>query len=84
MLLRVACWMVRRLRPRGPLPVPLLEAAGPVLMIDGDPYLETTPGTKIRLPGVADAPPPRRDAWRRSAYWSREPAPPASPWFRQP
>lgn len=64
-LLRLACWAVRRLRARGPLPVPLLVAAGLVQVIDGDPYLETGPGTTIRLPGVLDAPPPRPDAWRR-------------------
>jgi hypothetical protein len=84
-LLRLACWAVRRLRARGPLPVPLLVAAGLVQVIDGDPYLETGPGTKIRLPGVLDAPPPRPDAWRRSAYWSQKPDPPGpTPWFRRP
>src|SRR5262245_37086404 len=85
-LLRVACWAVRRLRARGPLPVPLLEAAGLVRVVDGDAYLETAPGTWIRLPGVADAPPPRADAWRRAAdFWSPDPAPPGpTPWFRRP
>jgi hypothetical protein len=83
-LLGGACWAVRRLRARGPLPTPLLVAAGLVRVVDGAPYLETTPGTWLRLPGVADAPPPRPDAWRRSAYWSKEPAPPArpAPWSR--
>jgi len=44
-LLRLACWAVRRLRARGPLPVPLLDAAGLVQMIGGDPYLETAAGS---------------------------------------
>jgi hypothetical protein len=84
-LLRVGCWLVRRLRARGPLPTPLLVAAGLVRIVDGDPYAETTPGVWSRLPGVADAPPPRRDAWCRSTYWEREPdAPPRTPWFRVP
>ena len=65
-LLGVACWTVRRLRARGRCRPRLLVAAGLVQVIDGDAYLETTPGTKILLPGVADAPPPRPDAWRRS------------------
>jgi len=84
-MLRMACWAVRRLRARGPLPVPLLEAAGLVRVVEGDAYLETMPGTWTRLPGVADAPPPRPDAWRRSTFWSRDPDPPArpSPWFRR-
>jgi hypothetical protein len=78
-VLRVGCWAVRRLRARGPLPIPLLVAAGLVQVIDGDAYLETTPGTKIALRGVADVPPPRRDAWRRSGYWSKDPELPARP-----
>jgi hypothetical protein len=83
-LLRLACWATRRLRARGPLPVPLLDAAGLVRIVDGDPYVETTPGVWSRLPGVADAPPPRGDAWRRSTYWERAPDPPArTPWFRE-
>ncbi len=45
---------------------PLLVAAGLVQMIDGAPYLETAPGTKIRLPGVLDAP-PRCGALARSS-----------------
>src|SRR5262245_5507746 len=82
-LLRVACWAVRRLRARGPLPVPLLEAAGLVRVVDGDAYLETAAATWTRLPGVADAPPVRPDAWRRSTYWSPDPDPPTpTPWFR--
>jgi hypothetical protein len=52
--------------------------------IDGAAYLEAAPGTWARLPGVADEPPPRPDAWRRSTYWSQEPDPPSRPppWFR--
>ena len=84
-LLRLACRLVRRLRARGPLPVPLLVAAGLVQVIDGDAYFETAPGTKTRLPGVVDTPPPRRDAWRRSTFWSPEPDPPGvPPWVRRP
>jgi hypothetical protein len=78
-LLRLACWATRRVRARGPLPTALLVAAGLVEVIDGDAYLETTPGTKIALPGVADVPSPRADAWRRSRYWSKDPDPPARP-----
>jgi hypothetical protein len=85
-LLRVACWTVRRLRARGPLPTALLVAAGLVQVIDGDAYLETTPGTKSRLPGVAETPSPRFDAWRRSTFWSKDPDRPArpAPWVRLP
>ena len=84
-LLRLACWATRKLRRRGPLPVPLLEAAGLLRIVDGDGYAEMAPGTWTRLPGVADAPPSRRDAWRRSAHWSQEPDPPPrpTPWFRR-
>src|SRR4030095_7109009 len=84
-LLRLACWAVRRLRARGPLPVPLLEAAGLVRVVDGDAYVQTH-GSWTRLPGVADAPPPRADAWRRSTYWSQEPdrATRPAPWVREP
>src|SRR5262245_34519677 len=83
-LLRLACWAVRRLRARGPLPSPLLVAAGLVRVVDGDPYAELSPGVWTRLPGVADALPPRRDAWRRSTYWERAPDPPArTSWFRE-
>ena len=84
-VLRVACWAVTRLRARGPLPAPLLEAAGLLRVVDGDPYLQRAPGTWTTPRGVAAAPPPRVDMWRRSPFWSRDPAPPPpSPWFRQP
>jgi hypothetical protein len=85
-LLRLACWTVRRLCARGPLPTPLLVAAGLVRVIDGDAYAELGPGQWSRRPDAYDRPvPPRPDAWRRSTYWSRDPdPPPPSPWFRAP
>jgi hypothetical protein len=85
-LVRLTCWLVRRVRARGPLPTALLVAAGLVEVIDGDLYLEASPGVKIALAGVADAAPPRPDAWRRSGYWSKDPEPPArpAPWVRVP
>jgi hypothetical protein len=85
-MLGASCWLVGRLRARGPLPTRLLVAAGLVRLVDGEPYAETTAGTWTRLPGVADAPPPRPDTWRRSSYWTRDPEPPARPasWHRVP
>jgi hypothetical protein len=85
-LVGVAGWTLRRLRARGPLPARILVDAGLARIVDGDAYVETaTPGSWMRLPGVADAPPPRPDAWRRSTYWSQEPEPPRpTPWFRRP
>ena len=81
-LLAAACWAVRRLRARGPLPTKLLVDAGLVRLVDGDAYLETQGGWTA-LPGVAAAPPPRVDMWRRAPFWSKEPAPPApTSWFR--
>ena len=85
-LLGVALWTVRRLRSRGPLPPTLLEAAGLLRIVDGrDEYIETA-GSWLCVRGVADAPPRRPDAWRRSSFWHREPGPPARPslWFRRP
>src|SRR5262245_6297981 len=82
-LLRLACCTIRRLRARGPLPVPLLVAAGLARVVEGANYLESTPVTWVQQPGVADTPPVRPDAWRRSTYWSQDPDPPAqTPWFR--
>jgi hypothetical protein len=84
-LLRVACWIVRRLRARGPLPTPLLVAAGLVRVVDGDAYAEWADGLWVRQPDAYDRPvPPRPDAWRRSAFWSKDPdPPPPSPWVRE-
>jgi hypothetical protein len=85
-LLRVACWMVRRLRARDPLPTSLLVAAGLVRIIDGDAWAELSPGVWSRRPDAYDRPVPRPNAWRRSEYWSKEPEPPArpAPWHRVP
>lgn len=84
-LVALTCWLLRRWRARGAVPLAVLDAAGVLKVIDGDPYLGTAAGWTL-LRGVADAPPPRRDAWRRSTFWSRDPDPPGrpAPWFREP